>query len=220
MDARSGAIASMLMPEADEPQAAAVAGATDLTAFYRGMGLEESGLGQLSEGELEQLGGLVRVAMIGLLDLYQVKMGLQREMGAEDRTMMATTNNNPLKTEWPLDVRLRYLVGGRTAAAGFISPQRALAELLAELRAHDVAANEGARAVVRGTLQELSPAVIRKANGGSRLFEGSKLWEAYVQLHAKQGEDVEAWVQRQFDRHFADTYLREIRRLLREMRPS
>lgn len=224
LDARDSAIASMLMPEPAAPQAAnagevaeAADGATDLRAFYRGMGLEAEGLGHLSEGELEELGGLVRDAMVGLLELYQVKMGLQREMGAEDRTMMATTNNNPLKTDWPLDVRLRYLAGGRTAAAGFIAPQRALAELLGELRAHDVAAHEGSRAVVRGTLKELAPAAIRKAHGGARLFEGAKLWEAYENLHARQGDDAEAWVQRQFDRHFADTYLRELRRLLREM---
>lgn len=192
-------------------------GAADLGGFFRGMGLDAASIGPLSEGELEDLGKLVRQALAGLLDLYAAKLGLQREMGAEDRTMMAAKNNNPLKADWPEDVRLRYLVGGRASATGFIAPRRALTELLAELRAHDAAANEGAKAVVHGALRELAPgAVKKKARGGARLFESGRLWEAYVRLHEEEGADTEAWVQRLFERYFADTYLREVRRRLRE----
>lgn len=192
-------------------------GAGDLSGLFRGLGLDPADIGPLSDGELEGIGQVVRLALTGLLDLYRGKMGLQRELGAEDRTMMAVKNNNPLKADWPVDVRLRYLLGGRATATGFIGPERALTELLAELRAHDVAASAGARAVVQGALSELSPAALKKqAPTGARLFESTRLWDAYVRIHGQEGADMEAWVQRLFERYFADTYLREVRRLLRE----
>jgi predicted component of type VI protein secretion system len=205
---------------ADRPSVAApapIAGAGDLSGLFRGLGLDPADIGPLSDGELEGIGQVVRMALTGLLDLYAAKMGLQRELGAEDRTMMAVKNNNPLKADWPVEVRLRYLLGGRASATGFIGPDRALTELLAELRAHDVAASAGARAVVQGALGELSPAALRKqAPPGTRLFEAARLWETYARIHGQEGADMEAWVQRLFERHFADTYLREVRRLLRE----
>ncbi|MGE3346314.1 MAG: type VI secretion system-associated FHA domain protein [Ramlibacter sp.] len=192
-------------------------GAADLSGFFRGLGLDPSTVGPLSHGELEDLGQVVRLAITALLDLHETRAVLKRELNAEDRTMMAVKNNNPLKADWPLDVRLRYLAGGRSATAGFIAPQRALAELVSELQAHDIAAGVGARAVVEGALRELSPAALKKVlSGGPRLFESARLWEAYVRHHEQQGADMGAWLQRLFDRFFADAYLRETQRLQRE----
>ncbi|MCW5650499.1 MAG: FHA domain-containing protein [Ramlibacter sp.] len=192
-------------------------GAVDLSGLFRGLGLDPASVGPLSEGELEDMGRLMRLALTAVLDSHAALAGQRRELNAEDRTMLAVKNNNPLKADWPMDVRLRYLTGGRGATTGFIAPYRALAELVAELRDHDQAAGVGARAVVEGALRELSPAALKKVlPGGARLFESARLWDAYVRHHEQQGSDMPAWLQRLFDRFFADAYLREIRRLQRE----
>jgi hypothetical protein len=38
-------------------------------------------------------------------------------------------------------------------------------------------------------------------------------------MYEEQGRDMPSWVQRQFDRHFTEAYLRESLRIRRETRP-
>ena len=189
-----------------------------LAAFLRGAGLDPQQVGGLSEGEVEDLGRLVRLALTGLLDLHASKAELKRELRAEDRTMLAVQDNNPLKSDWPVDTRLRYLLGGRAASVGFVRPERALGELLAELRTHDQAMAAAARAVVEGTLRELSPPELRKHLPGadSLLFSSAKLWDAYARLHEEQGADLPGWLTRLFGKYFTSAYLREAQRIKRE----
>jgi predicted component of type VI protein secretion system len=119
--------------------------AGDLAAFFRGLGLEPSSL-DTGKGELETIGGVVRILVLGVLELHVRANGVKQELHADGRTMMAPNNNNPLRSNWPEQAKLRYLFGGRAAAVGFISPERAVCELLAELIAHN-----GASAKAAGT---------------------------------------------------------------------
>lgn len=189
-----------------------------LAAFLRGAGLDPQKIGTLSEGEVEDLGRLVRMALTGLLELHASKGELKRDLRAEDRTMLAVRDNNPLKSDWHVDTRLQYLLGGRAATVGFVKPERALGELLTELRAHDQAMASAARAVVEGTLHELSPPELSKRLPGadSLLFSGAKLWDAYAKLHEEQGADMPAWLTRLFGKYFTAAYLRETQRIRRE----
>ena len=131
--------------------------------------------------------------------------------------MLASTDNNPLRAELTADMKARYLFGGRAASAGLVNPERALDDFLAGLGAHTSATSQAARAVVAGTLRELSPAqVAKRANmRGAKLFEGARLWDAYVKLYQTEEADMDAWVNRLLDRYFAEAYLREIQRLER-----
>lgn len=192
--------------------------ASDVSAFFSGLGLAPASLGPLSQGELEVIGKVVRVAMEGLFKLHESRAELKKDLRTEDRTMMAASDSNPLKSDWPLETRLQYLFGGRAASVGLGSPERALRDLLAELLAHDVAVSAASRAVVEGTLRELSPPVLKShlLGPGSKLFESARLWDAYAKHHAEQAQGMQAWVQRLLDRHFTQTYLRETQRLKRE----
>ncbi len=199
-------------------QASKLGVAPDLAAFFRGLGLDPAQVGPLSEGELEAVGQLVRSAVHGLLQLREAVSGVTQELHAEDRTMMAIKDANPLKSDWPLETKLQYLFGGRAAATGFVAPGRALQGLVKELLAHEQAAGSAARAAVEGTLNEFAPAEIkaRLLGGGTKLFEAARAWDAYARYYAQQGEQMPQWVQRMLDKYFTAAYLRESLRIKRE----
>jgi predicted component of type VI protein secretion system len=145
---------------------------------------------------------------------------VKQELRAEERTLVAPRDNNPLKSDWPGDTKLRYLFGGRIAAAGYVSQERAVREVLAELVAHNSASAAAARAAVEGTLRDLAPTQLKTKllGDGVKLFEGPRAWDAFCKWYGEQGADMQQWVQRQLDRHFTEAYLRESVRIRREKR--
>lgn len=191
--------------------------AGEAASFFQGLGVET---GTMSKAELESMGRLVRLLALGVLDLHASVTGVKQDLRSEDRTMVATKDNNPLKTSWPAETKLKYLFGGRIAAVGFISAERAIREVLVDLVAHNTASAAAARAAVEGTLRDLAPATVKtKLLGeGTKLFEGTRAWDAYSKWHEEQGADMQKWAQRQLDRHFTEAYLRESLRIRRETR--
>lgn len=196
----------------------APAAAADLKPLLRGLGLDAAVVGAFSEGELETLGSLMRNAMIGLFELHASSLGAKDELKAEDRTMLAVKDNNPLTTDWAHDIKLQYMFGGRTASVGFIGPERALAGLLRDLSAHSGASAVAARAAVEGTLREFSPEGLkdRLLANKSRLFEGARAWDAYCGYYAEQQKNMPRWVQRLLAKYYTQAYMRESMRIKRE----
>lgn len=190
----------------------------DLTSFFQGLGLDPATVGAMSQGEIETIGQLVRALVIGVLDLHHSAMGVKKELRSDDRTMVAVNDNNPLKTEWPQETKLRYLFGGRATGVGFVNPERAVRELLVDLIAHNNASGAAARAALESTLKEFAPDTLkaRLLGEGTRLFEGTRAWDAYVKYYQEQGRDMPKWAQRLIDKYFTEAYLRESLRIRRE----
>ena len=111
-------------------------GEGDISDFFRGLGMDAAKLGTLSRGELEAIGRAMRILVLGVLELHTSAAGVKRELRAEDRTSLASPDNNPLKTDWSKETKLRYLFAGRAVGGGFLTPERALRELVEELTAH------------------------------------------------------------------------------------
>jgi predicted component of type VI protein secretion system len=196
-------------------------GPGDLSSFFRGLGLDPATLGALSQGELETIGRLVRTFALGVLELHANAAGVKQELRAEDRTLVAVKDNNPLKGHFPPDTKLRYLFSGRAAGIGFVNPERAVRELFVELIAHNNASAAAARASLESTLKEFAPDALkaRLLGGGTRLFEGTRAWDAYCKYYEEQGQDMSKWVKRLLDKYFAEAYLRESLRVRRETPP-
>ncbi len=201
--------------ELREPAVAAGAGEPmtgDMTHFFRGMGLDPLKPGTLSAEDLEAAGRKVRMAVEGLVALYAAKLDLSREMGADERTMVATRENNPLKTDWPLDTKLQYLLGASQAGPAFAEPEAALAALVEELKIHDTAVTAASRAVLEGTLREFAPDRIEariaddKSAGG--LLAKIRPWDAYARYYASESGNMPAWLERLFTRYFTSAYTR------------
>ena len=197
------------------PLEAGTLGVGDLHALFRGLGLDPATLGPLSEGELETIGKLVRTLVLGVLGLHAASLGVKHDFHAEDRTLVAPKDNNPLKSDWPEDTKLRYLFGGRTAGIGFMHPDRALRDLLAEMAAHEVASSVASRATLEAALKDFAPAALkdRLLGTGTRLFEATRVWDAYQKYYEELARDMPWWVQYLMERYFADAYLRESLRI-------
>lgn len=187
-------------------------------SFFQGLGLDPATVGALSDNELQTIGRLVRVLALGLLELDASASAAKHEMRAEDRTMIADKDTNPLEGAWSEETKLRYLFGGRAAGAGFVHPERALRELLAGLIAHNSASGAAVRGVLGSTLKEFSPATLktRLLGHGPKLFQNTRLWGAYCRYYDQEGQDLGKWTQRLVDRYFAEAYLRESLRIKRE----
>lgn len=200
---------------------AAKLGAGSADSFFRGLGMDPATLGAMTEGELESTGRLVRILVLGMLELHASAAGVKEELRAEDRTMVASKDNNPLKTSWSTEIKLRYLFGGRAAAIGFASPERSVRELLVELIAHNGASGTAARAAIEATIKEFDPVVLKASllGEGPKLFEATRAWEAYVRHFEKNSKDMGKWTQRLLDKYFAEAYLRESLRIRRETPP-
>ena len=194
------------------------AGGSDLSPFYKGLGLQKANLGPLSAADLEASGRAVRVALEGLFHLYasRSRVGQDRKAGAPG--VAPVKDNNPLKTDWPDDTKLQFVLGGRAASIGFVSPQRALTDIVAEVLAHDAAMAAAVRAVVEATVQEFAPAVLKERllGSGSKLFEATRAWDAYSRHYGDKSQDLAVWVQQLLDQYFNDAYLRESQRIKRE----
>lgn len=193
------------------------AAAGDLSPFFSGLGLDAAQIGPLSQGELETIGRIVRAAMLGLLQLQAPSahaQPAQQDLPEQESTLPAG-DGNPLKTAWPDDIKLRYLFGGHSASAGLVRPERALREFLAEIIAHERAADLAAREAVQGTLREFSPATLKASllGGGTKLFEGARAWEAFTKYYGEQASDLPSWTQKMLDRYFTEAYLRESLRI-------
>ena len=202
-------------PQAPEP---GKLGEAEVSAFFQGLGLDPATIGALSQGELEAIGRLVRILVLGVLELHSSAAGVKQELRSEDRTMVATRDNNPLKTDWPQETKLRYLFGGRATGVGFANPERATRELLVELIAHNGASGAAARSALESVLKEFSPAALKERllGGGPKLFEGTRAWDAYSRHYDEQSQDMAKWTQRLLDKYFTEAYLRESLRIKRE----
>lgn len=197
--------------------------APDLTSFFRGLGLDPTQLGPLSQGELEAVGRLARAAVLGLLELHADAERIQQAGQTGDGTVLAERAPNPLKkADWTPERKLQYVFGGRAATAGLLGPERALHNLLAELQAHSRAVDTATRETVESTLREFSPEALksRLLTGGARLFEGARAWDAYNRYYADRGQALPAWVQDLMGKYFTEAYQREALRIKRETPPG
>jgi predicted component of type VI protein secretion system len=182
-----------------------------VAAFLRGAGLDPNDVGALSDGEFEAMGRMARAMALGWLQLHRETLRASAAHRYEDRTLVAPRERNPLADDTLTQTQaLHYLFGGRAASAGSIDPERAIDALVAGLSQHQQAAAAAARAAVEGTLREFDPEVLkdRLLEGGARLFESSRAWEAFARDYA--GQDLEAWATRLMDKHFTEAYVRAL----------
>jgi len=197
----------------------ALAAATDLQPFFAGVGLDASAPARLTQRELETVGRITRIALLGLLQAAQAA-GVTRERArSEDRTMLEPNAANPLRLDWPPEAKLSWLFGA-SPVAGFMAPDRALAQLAGELATHEQAMGEALRETLAGVLKEFDPAALkdRLLGDGVRLFESARAWDAFAKDYAQRSAGGEEWIQHLLDRHFAQAYARALLRAKRNTR--
>jgi predicted component of type VI protein secretion system len=171
----------------------------------------------MTNGELEMIGRLTRIAMQGLLQAAQAAAAARKEDAAGERTLTQGSEFNPLRMDTPLDAKLSYLFGGEAAAAGLLSPDRALAQIASELVAHQQAMPDAVLEVIQKLLEEFEPEALKKRllGGSTRMFESARAWDAFVRYYGEQLGANPGWTQQLLDRHFVRAYARALVRAKR-----
>jgi predicted component of type VI protein secretion system len=204
----AGAASSTLGGDAQQP-------ATDLHPFFAGLGMD--GSQSMTNGDLEMLGRLTRIAMQGLLQAAQVAAAARKDDPSGERTLMEAREFNPLRMDTPFEAKLSYLFGGEVAAAGLMPPDRAVAQIAAELAAHQRAMGDAVVEVVQKVLEDFEPEALKKRllGGSTRMFESARAWDAFVRHYAEQLAANPGWTQQLLDRHFVRAYARALVRAKR-----
>ena len=187
-------------------------------AFLTGAGMEGK---EISDAEIEaflqQSGKIMRAAIEGAMALLAARATAKKELRAEDRTMVASKDNNPLKLMSDPQEALAFLFDTKDRTGGFLDPVRAVGDAFDDLRAHEVALFAGMRAALLGAIQRFDPktleAELEKSAGGLGLNRKAKLWEQFATFQQKLAQDAEDDFNKVFGREFMGTYMAQVKRL-------
>jgi type VI secretion system FHA domain protein len=187
-------------------------------AFLTGAGFDGK---EIPDAEIEafllQSGKIMRAAVEGAMALLAARATAKKELRAEDRTMVASKDNNPLKLMSDPQEAMAFLFDTKDRTGGFLDPVRAVGDAFDDLRAHEVALFAGMRAALLGAIQRFDPkaleAELEKNAGGLGLNRKAKLWEQFAAFQQKLARDAEDDFNKVFGREFMGTYTAQVKRL-------
>jgi type VI secretion system FHA domain protein len=189
-----------------------------VTAFLQGAGLTGK---EIPDAEIEdflrQSGKIMRAAIEGSMALLAARATAKKELRAEDRTMVASKDNNPLKLMSDPQEALAFLFDTRERTDGFLDPVQAVGDAFEDLRAHEVALFAAMRAALLGAIQRFDPkmleAELEKSAGGLGLNRKAKLWELFAAYQQKLARDADDDFNKVFGREFMGTYMAQVKLL-------
>jgi type VI secretion system FHA domain protein len=188
-------------------------------AFLDGAGLGERALASPEEMEqfLRQSGAIVRAAVDGVMALLAARAEAKKEFRAEDRTMVASRDNNPLKLMADPREAIDFLLDTKERSGGFLPPVQAVADAFDDVRAHEAALIAGMRAAILGALRRFDPKTLEeefaKASGGLGLNRKAKLWDLFCAYQQKLAREAEDDFNKVFGRDFIASYMAQVKRL-------
>ncbi len=189
-----------------------------VTVFLEGAGLAGK---EIKDAEIEeflrQAGKIMRASIEGAMALLAARATAKKELRAEDRTMVASKDNNPLKLMSDPQEALAFLFDTKDRADGFLDPVQAVGDAFEDLRAHEVALFAAMRAALLGSIQRFDPktleAELEKNAGGLGLNRKAKLWELFAGYQQKLARDADDDFNKVFGREFMGTYMAQVKRL-------
>ena len=181
-----------------------------LAAFVQGLGLPGIKIDALTPELMQLIGQMLHEAVRGTVDLLVARATLKREVKAE-ATTIGTRENNPLKFSPNGDAALQHLLA--PSLRGFMAPAPAMRDAYDDLRAHQFGMIAGMRAALEGVMDRFDPAQLEaqlgKNSGLGSLLAGSrkaKMWELFVERHAKIREEASEDFQSLFGAAFTQAY--------------
>jgi type VI secretion system FHA domain protein len=171
-----------------------------------------------SERLLRDCGAVLRAAVEGLMMLLIARSEMRKEFEAEERTMVAARDNNPLKLMADPHEAMQFILDPTDSTGGFLDPVRSIGDACEDLRAHELALMAGMRAAILGALRRLDPQVLEKVfekspGGFSFASRKSKLWETFVTEQRRLAQDGQEDFNKVFGRDFMSAYQAQLRRL-------
>lgn len=211
--------------EPSTESAGGVALASLLASFAQGLNLAELKVPpEQAEAFMHDLGALLRQSVEGIYDLLILRAEVKKELRADERTMIASRENNPLKHTESVEEALKYLLDFRQANPAFLPPVRAMHDAFNDVRAHEIAVMAGMRAALSGVLKRFDPKVLenRIKKGGAldsvlpALYK-AKLWESYLDMYGEIESEAEDHFDKSFGREFVKAYTLQCKRLRKQI---
>ncbi len=190
-----------------------------LRVFLEGAGMPHKELSAAqSERLLRDCGTVLRAAVEGLMMLLIARGEMRKEFEAEERTMVAARDNNPLKLMADPHEAMQFLFDPADRTDGFLDPVQAIGDACEDLRAHELALMAGMRAAILGALRRFDPQVLEKAfeksaGGFSLGSKKAKLWEAFILHQQKLAQEAQEDFNKVFGRDFMAAYQSQLRKL-------
>src|SRR5438105_5002316 len=207
---------------APRPAAAPVAAGSmndALRAFLEGAGMPHKEVSAAqSERLLRDCGTVLRAAVEGLMMLLIARGEMRKEFEAEERTMVAARDNNPLKLMADPHEAMQFLFDPAERTDGFLDPVQSIGDACEDLRAHELALMAGMRAAILGALRRFDPPTLEKsfeksAGGFSLGSKKAKLWEAFILHQQKLVQESQEDFNKVFGRDFMAAYQSQLRKL-------
>jgi len=191
-----------------------------LRLFLEGAGMPHKDLTPAqSEQLLRDSGTILRAAVEGLMMLLIARSEMRKEFEAEERTMVAARDNNPLKLMGDPHEAMQFLLDPSDRAGGFLDPVQSIGDACEDLRAHELALMSGMRSAILGALRRFDPQaiekVLEKKSGGGFSLSGkkAKLWDAFVEHQNVLAQEAQEDFNKVFGRDFMASYQAQVRKL-------
>jgi len=167
-----------------------------------------------------ELGRMFRIAVEGVHALLLLRAEIKKELRAEDRTMIASRENNPLKHTESIEEALQYLLAFGASNPAFLPPARAMEDAFKDMRAHEMAVMAGMRAGLAGVLKRFDPKSLEpriKKTGAldsvlPTLYK-AKLWDCYIEFYKDIEGEAEDHFDKLFGREFVRAYMEQTKQL-------
>ena len=143
---------------------------------------------------------------------------MRKEFEADERTMVAARDNNPLKLMSDPHEAMDFLFKPAERTGGFLEPVQAVGDALEDLRSHELALMAGMRAAIHGVLRRFDPATLERAfdkdaKGFSLSSRKARLWDLLVSHHEKVAREAQEDFNKAFGRDFMSAYQAQLRRV-------
>jgi FHA domain-containing protein len=170
------------------------------------------------------VGELLNLTVSGLYQMLEMRAQLKNELRIEDRTMIASRENNPLKHSDTARDALRYLVDVRQHGNKlFLQPSKAIGDAVNDVCAHEVAVMAGTRAALQAALKMFSPETVEKRIKKSGALDSvmpalhrAKLWESFLAMYVELEKEAEDHFDRLLNQEFARAYAEQGKKLRRK----
>jgi type VI secretion system FHA domain protein len=160
----------------------------------------------------------VRTAIEGIVSLLASRSMIKGELGAEDRTMVASRDNNPLKLMPDINDVMQFLFENKQLnSSSYLPPMQSIQGACEDLIFHEMGTAAGMRAAVEGSIRRFDPrlfeAEFEKSGKKMVLNRKANLWEMYVENYSKIEKDLADDVARLFEQDFRRAYDEQVRKL-------
>ena len=206
-------------PDVTAPVPPAASMTVALRAFLDGAGLPQKDVGPVeAERLLRDSGAILRAAIEGLMMLLIARAEMRKEFQAEERTMVAARDNNPLKLMSDPNEAMTFIFDTPDKTGSFLEPVQAIGDACEDLRAHELALMTGMRAAILGALRKFDPQAIEKAlekqgGGFSLASKKGKLWDMFLAQQEKLSHEAREDFSKVFGRDFMSAYQAQLRKL-------